>query len=269
MEKAFGTVLNHGITAAILTHGQGRVLKTHAGRFDPPSHSIKSLKRERHVYETIGRHPNILEYYGAVEVDGDGGAAGICLERARYDSLRAVLQRKILLSDEVVEAVDHRQTRCRWIFQVASALSHLHSHSFLHCDVSCRNIVLTSSLDAKLIDFGSTAIAGEKGLGAEEGRYYCPPRFRIDKFPSIRTDIFALGSAMYEILTDSPPYKDVSTDQAERRFDLQQFPETGELGLGDVLLRCWEGTFSSVDEILRELRKVHHPRNGNQLSLRL
>jgi len=49
-----------------------------------------------------------------------------------------------------------------WIYQLISALAHLHSHLFIHCDISCRNIVVTSSLNTKLIDFGSSAILGNE-----------------------------------------------------------------------------------------------------------
>jgi serine/threonine protein kinase len=135
---------------------------------------------------------------------------------------------------------------------------HLHAHSYIHCDISCRNIVVTSSLDAKLIDFDSSAILGEKRWGDEEARYSCPSEKLVTKLPSFQTDIFALGSAMYEILTDSPPYNDVSSDEAERRFELRQLPNTANLHAGNVILGCWRGEFKTVGEVERELKKVQY-----------
>ena len=135
-------------------------------------------------------------------------------------------------------------------------MAHLHAHSFIHCDISCRNIVVTSSLDGKLIDFGSSAVLGERGLGAEEARYSCPSKIRANKLPSFQSDIFALGSAIYEILTGSPPYKDITSDEAEERFEMLQFPDTASLEAGDVILRCWMGNFLAVSQVETELKMV-------------
>jgi serine/threonine protein kinase len=195
-------------------------------------------------------------------MDNDGGGHGLWLEKAEYDTIRAILQGKVPLPDKVLK--DPR-TRWRWIFQLISGLAHLHAHSFVHCDISCRNIVVTSSLDAKLIDFGGSATLGADGLVAEEARYSCPSTIRETKLPSFRTDIFALGSAMYEILTDSPPYSDVSSDEAESRFKDLQFPETVNLRAGNVILDCWTGKFQTVKEVEQELDMVPHLMTGTLL----
>jgi len=253
------TVLNHGTTAAVITYTKGRVIKTHAGpkvRFDPPQPSIKSLIREREIYEALGEHPYILKYYGSIPMDGDGGASALWLERAEYDTIRSILEHSTPLPVELLPIVNDSRTRWRWIFQLISALAHLHAHSFIHCDISCRNIVVTSSLDAKLIDFGSSAILREKGLGAEEARYSCPLKILANKLPSFQSDIFALGSAMYEILTGSPPYNDITSEEAEERFELLQFPNTANLGAGDVILGCWMGKFLAVTQVESELKMV-------------
>jgi serine/threonine protein kinase len=162
------TVLNRGVTAAVITYTDGRVVKTHCGprvRFLPSQPSIKALVREREIYEALGKHPCILECFGPIPMDNDGVAHGLWFERAEYDTIRAILQGKVPLPDNVLK--DPR-TRWRWIFQLISGLTHLHAHSLIHCDISCRNIVVTSSLDAKLIDFGGSATLGAVGLAAEE-----------------------------------------------------------------------------------------------------
>ena len=55
-------VLYHGITAAIIEYTPGRVLKTYAGRVDPPNYFINCLKREQLVYKTMEYGRNDLKY---------------------------------------------------------------------------------------------------------------------------------------------------------------------------------------------------------------
>ena len=86
------------------------------------------------------------------------------------------------------------------------------------------------TLNAKLVDFGGLAVLGADKLATEEAHYTCPSTLRDTRLSSdFHTDIFALGSAMYEILTGSPSYSDVSSDETESRFKAQQFPETMNL----------------------------------------
>ena len=90
-------VLNRGTTAAIITYTSGRVIKTHAGSrvmFVPPEPSIRSLIREQEIYLALGEHPSILKYHGSIPFVGDGGAPALWLERAEYDTIRAILERK-------------------------------------------------------------------------------------------------------------------------------------------------------------------------------
>jgi len=242
-------ILNRGTMTAVITYTKGRVLKTHCElrvNFVPSQPSIKALIRERKIYEALGTHTSILEYFDPIPMDNDGGAHGLWLERAEYDTIRAILQGKVELPDKVLK---DSMTRWRWIFQLISGLVHLHAHSFIHCDISCRNIIVTSSLDAKLIDFGGSAALEADGLVVEEAHYSCPSMIQETKLPSFHTDIFALGSAMYEILTDSPPYSDISSDEAENRFKELQFPETVNLRGGNVILDCWKGKFETVEKV--------------------
>lgn len=147
----------------------------------------------------------------------DRGAHGIWLERVEFDSIGAILTRSSSVPEGVWEQINNPHVRERWIMQVLSGLKHFHSQSLVHYDISCRNILITASLDAKLFDFGGPCKLGCDGIGAEKTRYYCPCSRRFDKQPSFIMAMFALGSAMYEILTGSHPTK-ISLAMKLRRY---------------------------------------------------
>lgn len=255
-------IIAQGSCAVIAEYTDTTVIKTHVwrsihggpGHFVNAKFSIKCLQRERLIYESILSHPNILTYYGTVAREGDGGGSALHLEWARYGTLRDMLTAtscpKSSYPSAVLEVARLPTTRWKWAIQLCSALEHLHANSFIHCDVSCRNILLTTSLDAKLADFGGSAILGGEGYVSEEGRYACPVHLKkLDgdgKYPTLRKDIFALGSAIYEIITGRPPYADISTDEAEAFYKVEKWPPVDGIDAGHIILQCWQGVYRTV-----------------------
>ena len=200
-------------------------------------------------------------------MEGDGGGAALQLERAHYGTLRNMLEATFCANSSypptILDIARLSSTRWKWAIQLCSALDHLHSHLFIHCDVSCRNILLNSNLDAKLADFGGSAILGEEGYVSEEGRYACPVHLKkLDgngNRPTPRTDIFALGSAIYEIMTGRPPHADVSTDEAEAFYKVEKWPPVDDIDAGDIIIRCWQGEYKSVRAVQLDLEGRNHP----------
>jgi hypothetical protein len=283
--QPYDVVLEMGNGTVIVEYTEDTIKKTHVwrsiyggpGYFENSEFSIKCLKRERLIYESLPLHPGILTFYGCIPFEGDGGAAAIQLERAHYGNLRRLLETVVssTLSNtsnpsyppDIIEIAQLPDTRWKWVMQLVSALKHLHTHSFIHCDISCRNILLTTSLHAKLADFGGSAILGENGYVSEEGRYACPVHLQKQdgdgRLPTIRTDIFALGSAIYEIIIGYPPYADVSTDEAEAFYKVEKWPSVVGVDTGDIILRCWKGEYKSVQDVEFDLKVMNSARGTN------
>jgi len=79
--------------------------------------------------------------------------------------------------------------------------------------------------------------------------------------PSIRTDLFALGSAIYEMITKRPPYKGKSYAEIQRSFMSDRFPQDFENfeDLRPIVEQCWgKGGryYASADEVLSDLHKL-------------
>lgn len=112
----------------------------------------------------------------------------------------------------------------KWAYQVAEAVDLLH-----------RNGV--SNLDIKIIDFSGSSLDGSKPSSGEGTRFYLPRYWRDQA--TVTTDLFALGSTIYEIFQCTSPYDEIPSDMVERRFAQKEFPDVSAIPYGKVIKKCW------------------------------
>ncbi|MCJ1224123.1 hypothetical protein MMC12_000767 [Toensbergia leucococca] len=207
---------------------------------------------EKEVYERLAAHgepPTILKYYGVDEDD----PAGIILELAekgnlykyRWDSTR------------VLNEPPSRDDFYRWARQAGEALAFMHSCSILHCDIHCVNFQLDENLDLKVADFAGASIEGRKPNSLYRLTHQLFIKGKDNKEISIASEIFALGSAMYQMVTDHDvffPELNDSRDREEirRRIRDKEFPDVSELPvLGVVIAKCWALEYESMEDVLQ------------------
>ncbi len=94
------------------------------------------------------------------------------------------------------------------VTQLASGLRAFHRQEMLHQDLKPENIMFDEHGTVKIVDFGSTKIAGIQEIdaplerGTLLGTYdYCAPEYLLDQAGSNRSDIYSLGAITYEMLT--------------------------------------------------------------------
>ncbi|KAI9756308.1 MAG: Peptidyl-prolyl cis-trans isomerase NIMA-interacting protein 1 [Chaenotheca gracillima] len=138
--------------------------------------------------------------------------------------------------------------QARWIQQTVESIAFVHSKSVLHADICCNNFFLDENLDIKLGDFAGSSIDGSQSLVAYQISH-AHPGITI----SIDSEIFALGSVMYEIITGEPPYKDLSHEENEDAYQHEIFPEIPQPILGLLITKCWRREYATVDELVREV----------------
>src|SRR6185503_12182442 len=97
---------------------------------------------------------------------------------------------------------------------VALAIHHAHRHGILHRDLKPDNILIDRSHQARITDFGLAKLIGAAGptLSTATGTalgtpaYMSPEQIRGSKELDARSDVFALGVMLYEILTGQRPF---------------------------------------------------------------
>lgn len=99
------------------------------------------------------------------------------------------------------------------IAQIAAGLRAFHRKDMVHQDLKPENIVVDESGTVKIIDFGSSYVAGLEEIDSTSElpafagtKGYTAPEYHLGRKPTNRFDIFALGVIAYEMLTGKLPY---------------------------------------------------------------
>jgi serine/threonine-protein kinase len=154
------------------------------------------------------QHPHILPLFDSGEADA---FLFYVMPFVEGESLRARLSREKQLP--VAEAV-------RIAVEVASALDYAHRHGVVHRDIKPENILLHDG-QALVADFGIALAASkaggnrmtETGMSLGTPHYMSPEQAMGEREITARSDVYALGVVLYEMLTGDPPFTG-STAQA-------------------------------------------------------
>ena len=148
------------------------------------------------------QHPHILPLHDSGEA---GGAVFYVMPYVEGESLRDRLTRdRQLPIDDAV----------RIAREVLSALDYAHRHNVIHRDIKPENILLHDG-QAFVADFGialavSTAGAAtrmtETGMSLGTPHYMSPEQAMGDRDISARSDVYAMGCVLYEMLLGEPPF---------------------------------------------------------------
>ena len=155
------------------------------------------------------QHPHILSLFDSGEADG---LVYYVMPYVEGESLRDRLAREHQLP--VDDAV-------RIASEVADALQYAHEHGIVHRDIKPENILLHGG-HAQVADFGIALAAArsdggsrmtETGMSLGTPHYMSPEQAMGEREITARSDVYALGCVLYEMLTGDPPFTG-STAQA-------------------------------------------------------
>lgn len=191
------------------------------------SHGIMHEKRVYERLQELGGHPWLLTYYGGVE------ACGLRLEYAAAGDLRSYIRNN---------GIGHPY-EAMWMVQMAQALEFVHGAGFCHGSMMLSHMMLDTPGNAKLADFAWCRPFGSGPLQAEVLASYEYPGNRL----SVQGDLFALGSALYELRTGLEPFVEYTDKDIRKKFRQGIFPNVLRLGdLGRIIYRCWAGSYQSA-----------------------
>ncbi|WP_329175454.1 protein kinase [Streptomyces decoyicus] len=163
---------------------------------------LTRFQREAHAAAALN-HPGVATVHDVGE-DAGGGVAEpyLVMEYVEGRTLSHVLKDGVL---SVAQAVDLTG-------QVLEALEHSHRHAIVHRDIKPANVMLTGTGRVKVVDFGIAKALSEvatrlTGTGVAVGTpAYLAPEQINGGGTDHRTDLYAVGCLLYELLTGRPPY---------------------------------------------------------------
>ena len=118
------------------------------------------------------------------------------------------------------------------IRQVARGLRAFHKKEMIHQDLKPENIIIDTQGTVKIIDFGSTKVAGIEEITSPIHRlsllgtqHYTAPEYLLGQTASHRSDAFSLAVICYEMLTGKLPYGDKYGDKALSKLHYKPIPD--------------------------------------------
>ncbi len=219
---------------------------------------LQRFQREAQALASLN-HPNIALLYGVEDVDG---VRGLVMELVDGPTLADLIARAAAAGgprrgSSVLPMADVLSIAR----QIADALEAAHEHDLVHRDLKPGNVKVTPAGMTKLLDFGLAKALGDDpasgnlvnsptitSIGTRAGvilgtaAYMSPEQARgrpVDK----RTDIWAFGCVVYEMLTGRPAFggedvTDVLVGIIEREPDLTALPGETPPALARLLRRC-------------------------------
>jgi len=179
-----------------------------AVKFVPPHTSdpavLERFRREARAASSLS-HPNICTIY---EFGDHNGELFLVMERLQGTTLSSRIAGKPMPVPEVIAIAT----------QISDALAVAHQSGIIHRDIKPGNIFITSSGQAKLLDFGlakvvqpETETVRRENLtrsGTTLGTVaYMSPEQVLGQELDARTDLYSLGAVLYELLTGVPPFR--------------------------------------------------------------
>ncbi|MFQ5799021.1 MAG: protein kinase [Bacteroidota bacterium] len=239
-----------------------KLKRTVALKFLPPEWTRDAEAKARFIHEAQAasalEHNNICNIHEIDETEyGQLFIAMACYEG---ESLKQKIDRGPL---KVEEAID-------MAVQIAQGLDKAHQKKIVHRDLKPANVLVTEDGVAKIVDFGLAKLAGQTML-TQEGTTlgtvaYMSPEQTEGQDVDHRTDIWALGVALYEMLTGKLPfvgeyaptviYSIVNEDPEPITGLRTGVPMELERIVDKCLAKSADERYQHADELLADLKKL-------------
>ncbi|MFY9905303.1 MAG: serine/threonine-protein kinase, partial [Terriglobales bacterium] len=225
MALASGTKLGpYDLQSLLGAGGMGEVYRARDARLDrivaikvlPATFSADTARLQRFMQEARSaaalNHPNILSIF---DIGEERGAPYIVSELLEGQTLRERIRSGLVSSRKAID----------YALQVARGLAAAHEKGIVHRDLKPENLFVTNDERVKILDFGLAKLTRPEGdvgedaatvqVNTEPGQimgtvgYMSPEQVR-GKPADHRSDIFAFGSILYEMLSGQPAFRGAS-----------------------------------------------------------
>src|SRR5579863_9324371 len=252
---------SYEVTAQIGAGGMGEVYQAHDTRlardvaikvlpeaFAHDAERLSRFQREAKMLAALN-HPNIATIHG---LEQSGSTSYLVMELVSGETLQERVKRDGAVPIE--EALGIAK-------QIAEALEAAHEKSIIHRDLKPANVKVTLEGNVKVLDFGLAKAFGGDGTNDDPSNSptlsaaatmqgtilgtaaYMSPEQARGKACDKRTDIWAFGCVLYELLAGKPAFQGETTTEILAAVlrgepDWQALPDTTPLSIRVLLRRC-------------------------------
>ena len=246
VHRAQDTLLQRPVTVKVLR-----------GELAVDENVVRRFRREAQAAASLS-HPNIV---GVYDVGRQDDVHYIVMEYVQGKSLKEEIEEKGPLPPD--EAV-------RIARQICEALRHAHAHHIIHRDVKPHNVLITPEGRVKVGDFGIAGAATGSTVtypGALLGTvYYFSPEQAQGKYGDERSDLYALGVVLFEMLTGRVPFegespisvalKHIREEPPSPRSLNPRIPPSAERVVMKAMAKEGERRYQSAADMLRDLEAL-------------
>ncbi|KAG0239181.1 hypothetical protein BGW41_007872 [Actinomortierella wolfii] len=194
-----------------------------------------AIQREIKALERLS-YQHIIRFYGTVY---HRGQLVVLTELAEGGSLSLAIQK----------GIKDWSTKERFAREMMLGLAFIHSKGVLHLDLKSENVLLSSSMEVKLCDFGCATIktaSATRSTDRARGtiRWTAPEIFVRNPKYSTKSDMYSLGMVMWEMAADcTRPFKDQKEEVVVialvKDGEREELPEETPIKYRAWVERCW------------------------------
>lgn len=218
---------------------------------------LQRFRNEAHIHAAL-RHPNIAAMR---EFITDGATPAIAMEYIDGDSLDRRIRHAAGLSTRDALAL---------FAPVVDAVAYMHQRGVLHRDIKATNVKIARDGSPKLLDFGIAKSAHSPKLTAEGAVigtwHYLSPEQLQTGIAESRSDVWALGVLLYEMLTGRLPFDGGGVVQLTERILAAEYLPASRThrsvppALDRVIARCLtvrlDKRYQTAPELLNDLHAI-------------
>lgn len=227
---------------------------------------------EANIYKILGKHPRIAEC--------------LSMDRTDYVDIKYYPNGDLESYSRKKKSSIPPALREKWFQQIIEAVDYLHQHGVMRSDLALRQFLLDDELNTRLGGFDkshhclgpptpspSPSISMSMSMEQVLPDHVFLRDYYQDLHPLLSSDLFALGSTLYELLYGNSPdcelhssipdvcsiergfnaWTELSREtqlEIEALYRQQAFPDVTCVFAGEIIMGCWKGEFSSANEAL-------------------
>ena len=261
------TISHYKIIEKLGGGGMGIVYKAHdlnldrviALKFLPPAFSLDEETKQRFINEAKAasslQHQNICTIHEIDETED--GQLFICMDCYEGETLKSKVANGPLESIEVIKIM----------LQIADGLNKTHSKGIIHRDIKPANIFISNEGIVKILDFGLASSSSRNEFTQIDNSSgtcnYMSPEQVLGEEADHRTDIWALGIVMFEMLTGKPPFDSTYNEAiiySILNVELEKINTRLPESLNQIIFKCLQkdlnDRYQHIEELISDLLEV-------------